>query len=437
MITIAQDVSSVTDPVSVVSSYPTGSGGSVANGADFLTVQSSTVSGAATWTNYTVSTLDSSSSTTIENLSPGGIDYSIPPLISRIAGNQGIIRTTDSYGFRRYLQLDFNYSGSSSYPVSRGYVSGSIPKFCFDDIVARLIEGKDMNLFSSVNHAGGSYSLNADCWAAAYDFSGVSVWNSRSGDFRQVGTAITRRHLWMAWHYRLLAGDTVKFRRSDGTVDTYTVVGTNPGSNYSNTVSLHENVSVGDICIVLLDRDLHTDIAVYPIAEWAVDVISLASTPPGSAPGYGIDAWAPVATEAHHAAAMLHLNQSRDVSVVFTAALSSGSGMTAQESSYGGATIPYWYQNFPLTSGSYGYDQSADFRSNYSDWTSPVVGGDSSSPIFCPTGDDGLAIASCFTTANWGMAPSAGALNAIIAATDAAAGVSTGYTVTVAPDPTL
>ena len=71
-----------------------------------------------------------------------------------------------------------------------------------------------------------------------------------------------------------------------------------------------------------------------------------------------------------------------------------------------------------------------NFRSN------PITG-DSGSPVFLPLPDYGLAFCCPTTTGDFGSSCSESKLNAMILDVDANAGITTGHTVTVAPDPTL
>jgi hypothetical protein len=73
--------------------------------------------------------------------------------------------------------------------------------------------------------AGGFNAGRADTfWAKDIDFTSVSVWNNRGyddssgADFRKRGaTAITKRHIIMAKHFKLQASDVVYFVDPDGT----------------------------------------------------------------------------------------------------------------------------------------------------------------------------------------------------------------------------
>ena len=72
----------------------------------------------------------------------------------------------------------------------------------------------------------------------------------------------------------------------------------------------------------------------------------------------------------------------------------------------------------------------------YIDFYAQAVSGDSGSPAFVVLSESELALAGCITSDQGdGDFPDEDLLNAMIAQVDAVAGVSTGYTVTVAPNP--
>jgi hypothetical protein len=77
------------------------------------------------------------------------------------------------------------------------------------------------------------------------------------------------------------------------------------------------------------------------------------------------------------------------------------------------------------------------FTDDYENWGIAAVGGDSGCPVFCPTSATELAVASLFTDPNGGMLAHEETMNVLIRTADAAAGISTGLNVTVAPDPTI
>jgi len=435
MTTIYQQIDTPATPAVSLDPVSVGVGGASSNGSDFLDVQTTSITGAQSWTDYFIGVPDG---VTVTSNAPTTLDFTDAAQLKRVAGTNCSIKITGIHGLVWHQTVSFNYVASGSYSVPRGYTAGSIPKFCYDLISPLLVEGKSMSYFSVVNHGTATYTPNSDCWAAGFDLSGVSVWTSRSTDFRRACTAVTRRHCRMAWHYRLEPGDTVKFRRPDGTIDTHTVLAVNPGDSHPDFPYFHENTSVGDVCIILLDRNLHESIQVYPIAEWAMNVISLPSeNPEGITVTYGFGAWVPFDSSVHFAAALIYLNQLRQVCPLYLADLDSAATTCGTTQEYGSATLPIWASYYPLNRVNYTANTAADFRASVTAWQVVPTGGDSGSPVFCPTGGDGLALVTCFTTGTSGMAPNADVLNAIITATDAAASVTTGLTVIVAPDPTL
>jgi hypothetical protein len=438
VITIQQDLTAVEPRFLLTLPIPVATGGSATPTTAHRSVELESLTGAQAWTNYQVeSPLLETERLTVANPSAAAVDY---PFVSRIGvGSNALLDFTDRFGFKWRTGLDFEWQSSATTTLPSGFVSGSIPAHCLGLIEGARTGNDDTALFSSINHSTQSYVLNPSCWAAGWDFSGVAVWNSRSNDTRRAGTAITRRHIWLAWHYRLQAGDTIRFRRPDGTVDTHTILAINPGNDFNSCYPMHEVVAVGDFCIAVLDRYLHESIAVYPIAPWARNVISVADTfPENVVPGYAWGAWVPVETQTHLAHATLHLTQSRQVGVMVAASKADGAAWTANQVTYAGETLPYRAVWLNFFSGSYVVEgeTSSGFTDDYADWVIPAVAGDSGCPIFCPTSASTLVVASLFTDPNGGMLAHEATMNAIIRTTDAVAGITTGLTVTVAPDPT-
>ena len=435
MITLFQDVSSATYPPFFQTTISVGSGGSHVDGPDSYGVQTYTVTGASTWKEFQFSLVSTGYS--FRNLTPNNLSVSASGKVSRTTGTGGAIGIIDPLGLEWMHTFNFDYVGSGTYSVPRGFAIGSPARHCFDIINSLLSEGSPKEIFSSYNHTTASYMLNPTCWAHGFDFSGVTVWSSRSNDFWQCGTAITRRHLWMTWHFRLSVYDTVKFRRSDGVVETYTIIAINPGSSREG-LPLHDNVAIGDYCIALLDRPLHSLIKHYPIAEWAMEVMSLPTSPASPiVPDYGWGQWAPPETSVSFSGAFIYLNKFRQASVKLVAEIGAQSVMTGDQGYYYGQPMPIYAELLWLGASQHTVDMSLDFRLSYSAWETDIIQGDSSSPVFCPLSNNSLAIATCLSTPDMGWAPNVSVLNTIIRATDETIGSFLGYYATAAPDPTL
>jgi len=141
-------------------------------------------------------------------------------------------------------------------------VAGSLRRVVCDAVDLR-IEGisPDNTLQVYTVKSGGVYTRNTDCWAAEYDMTGISPWNSLSSNKRS-GTLIAPDIVIFAQHYRLSMGTSIRFVKQDGTVVTRTVVSSG-------------NVSGTDIGLGRLDEAVPVDIVHYKIVP--TDVIDYLS----------------------------------------------------------------------------------------------------------------------------------------------------------------
>jgi hypothetical protein len=81
-------------------------------------------------------------------------------------------------------------------------------------IDSRLVVGKQLNVFASVDHDKRKYEINPQCWGSDLDLSPFSVWNSVEGN-RRAGTLIASDAILLAAHYPLDVGATVAFQRHE------------------------------------------------------------------------------------------------------------------------------------------------------------------------------------------------------------------------------
>lgn len=99
-----------------------------------------------------------------------------------------------------------------------------------------------LKVFSTQNHSTPSYVRSATCWAADFDLTCASPWNSGNANL-WAGVAITPRHFVHAQHAFVANGSTIRFITADNTVVTRSVVsGMQVGSS--------------DIRVSLLNSDL-------------------------------------------------------------------------------------------------------------------------------------------------------------------------------------
>lgn len=296
-------------------------------------------------------------------------------------------------------RLDLTVSGGGTYARCTGFQAGSYGEFSWDLIKAKLdVSGKTKPL---LNGAGTAFS--ADCWAAAFDWSGMSIWNSRSNNGRRRGCLITPRHLWLTKHYPYPVGTVVRFIGTDGVAVERTVIAVAYDGDLSDRTQ--------DEYVALLNADVPNTVNPFPVAgDWLATY-----TPSGDL--YILQMFAAFVTVDQNDDALLCpsvSNPNRDVVV--------GSNTTLAGVRWHDACDPSQFDTY------------ATVFDGYESWAKLPVGGDSGSGVFAPLSSSTLALASVIT-GPWG-GDSYQHLDSLIDAADTAAGISTGYTVTVAPDPT-
>jgi len=90
------------------------------------------------------------------------------------------------------------------------------------------------------------FTRNPNCWASDLDLTCISPWNNRAS-YNRAGTLITPRHAILAAHYNLQIGDTIAFVTLDNLIVRKRITGT-----AINTQSTHKP----DFAIITLESDL-------------------------------------------------------------------------------------------------------------------------------------------------------------------------------------
>ena len=185
----------------------------------------------------------------------GFVVTQVPPEVTATAtltvtgtqGSSSVIRTTD---------ITLAVSGASNVDVIEGGVVGSARK-ALSDVIDTAISGANPTttkpIFTSQDHSTPDYSRNNSFFlngTHAEAITCVSPWNSDSGN-KKAGTAITKRHAILNYHYRYGVGTTVRFVASDNTVVDRTVV---------QAKQLFFDGQGTDAWLVLLDSDLPASI---------------------------------------------------------------------------------------------------------------------------------------------------------------------------------
>lgn len=113
-----------------------------------------------------------------------------------------------------------------------------------------------MRLYTSQNHAGPSYTRNADLWAVDYvqALTALSPWNSSTGPMK-AGVLVSPRHVLFATHFTPATGCTLRFVAANGTVcdRTLSAVEVLPVTDAPNNYP--------DITVGLLDSDVDAGIS--------------------------------------------------------------------------------------------------------------------------------------------------------------------------------
>lgn len=293
--------------------------------------------------------------------------------------------------------LSFDKNGTSEVSLSvTGQSKNSLAKYSTSQINDNITNTMDvatngsmLTSFTDPNGTleGGGFnaSRSTDFWAKDIDFTSVSVWNNRGydtpKDFRKIGaTAITKRHIIMAKHFKLAASDVVYFVDPDGTW-------------VSRTVSAIADHGSADITVGVLNADLP-------------DNISFAKVLPSNVNDF------------------LKTNSAGAIDEYYRPIVA---GFDFEKK------LTLMALSYMLSSGNF-----ATFTSNpvsipdpYDNLAEALTAGDSGNPVFIIIGGEAVLITSYKTDYNGpSYAGYISAINTLIASADSSAGVSTGFTLT-------
>ena len=371
---------------------------------------------ATTWDNYFIAPDVLTDSLTFETATPSVCSVSSGGSVTRNAAGFGVVYVGNGGVSKRKFTLDMRDSGGQTATEFVSYTSGSIALACASEVLTLLSAGGDANYYSSVNHTTPAYPRNAACWLADVDLSAVSVANRDAGGswrHTRAGVAITARHVAFANHYRPPVGAELRFTNAAGTVFTHTI------QAYHGAVSSGDNV-LDDLAVAVMTPALDASITPMKCAgSWVMQ----SSTPSGSFVSYyagGLAAW----IDQNKNCYATHIGNR---TALFTSNLRTGvfNGTTYTDIAVSGGIEPTSSQT------------ASPYLSDYASNVKTPVPGDSGSPVMLVLSGEPVLLWCWFTpTTGTPVYSSEALLNARIAAADAAAGVSTGYTVTVAPDPT-
>lgn len=341
-----------------------------------------------------------------------GVDLSELPIIKRGDGvAQTVVATlTNGVGITNPLNLVFEDIEDPEYrtgPITA--VADSYAEYSLERVAELFGELSSPNMFDS----GGNRAHAATIPHATFTCHAYGVGSSQRGGLRF--TAITKRHLVGVAHYGYTVGQVVEFRTVENTPVFRTVVAVWSGWNYN------PGAPIADFSVTLLDSDLPSSIVPAPVVgDWINQIQSGAtdSTFTFCPQFYGICLWnndghiTPIARES-----------SKDI------VINNGIGATVDG-------ISVSWLSARINNEGYGIRHTEhaglNYQSSASDFHHIRRAGDSGSPQFVPVAE-GWALSNVVDSSLW-TAPK---INAAIAAVDSIAGISTGYTVTVAPDPTI
>jgi hypothetical protein len=363
------------------------------------------------------------SSLSVENLTPLICDITRWPVIEFVSEGHGRVKLTN--GHCSSIQT-FVMDDTSDYAlIPTGFVEGSAAAFTWDIIKPLLDASANDNLFTNSPSTVPNGHYNPSCWAAGFDFTAVMAGLLFNGQWTTArgGVAITRRHVLGVYHYQHNVGDILRFAIGDGQFIQRTVIG--KAQDYFNGQSVPptnpyvaKSRAIIDAMVYVLDSDLPESVTIPKIGgDW---LVKEASGSPN-----------PAARWRWHGGAMIQINQFRQAKLVLNCAPNGSSSTSIGGESLHGVSIPTYdwaIPSLPLPA------QSP--LAAYTPRTYIGIPGDSGQPWFVPISETELALVCLFTYPTAGQIAREDILNTLIASADSNAGISTGLTVTVAPDPT-
>ncbi len=329
---------------------------------------------------------------TPEALNPELVDVSAFPVIRPETGTNSIqtVLLTLPAGKVAY-SLDFRQYGG----ITASSIEETIPSSYYaysEEAVLDLLES------GGTKHVYVSGARNPESWWP--QLAGIPFSTPNGG--QKCGALITPQHLLGVTHYDNAIGSTITFKTAESANVTKTIVG-----------RVNGNGQFQDMMVYLLDSPLPETIEpLTVVGPWLGNVIPGATT---------------------HQYAFQHvgilIDQNREcgfVNVGYHAYESLGNPV-GEFSDQVPSLLHFAWATYP-----YKLASLESYRAIYKTFGVP---GDSGSAVLVPV-TGGWALACLMTGAFSGVFPQEGVLNSLIATVDAAAGISTGYTVTVALDPT-
>jgi len=376
-------------------------GGGVASDT-FLGATTEVVTGATVHYEYTFSGNQIWDSIIVEVDNPAHIDSTEFPLIRRDGGFTGLkIVTLNNGRAKTSYSLNFADEVGASATTITGTETGSYYEYSETAVIALLSSGGQKSIYSGSNRNGSS-------WWPHSELTGIPYSNTASGSAKRGGVLITSRHMLFAQHYPVRVGDSVAFKKADGTNVTAIVAGT-----------AHVDVSTAafsDLAVATFATAVDPDIIPLPlVGPWITNLS-------GSDCAFQfVGIWQ---------------DQNRDANFVDVGCWEYKRSFPSSETWRGidlSSLLPSYIR---FTSAGITSELLPSLHSYRASHKTYGGSGDSGSAVLVPV-TGGWAVAGCMRS--WGACPfpHATILNKLIELADTDAGISTGYTVTVAPDPTL
>jgi len=312
--------------------------------------------------------------------------------------NEGgvLLNRVTSGGSSRIYKLDSSTSGGLTKQKFHGFSEGGYGDYVASIILPMMVaEGAEWGLFNAT-----ATQWNRNCWGNSFDMSGIvtrssigSGWTKERGGF-----LITPRHVVLASHYQIGVGKQVQFIKKGMTPEMDQVIARTliKGTRFPDQDAGFDNY------IYLLDSTVPTGISPIPFC-------GINERAPGLMCGKLSD---------------LVLKTGSDKSQL------SGQGIDSGLSIFVNSTGGSYGSTYTRTGLPEYVAERIPFFEACAQFIRPVLAGDSGSPqliVLGPTSVGFRNISSGATEAS---------INQAIAAVDALAGISTGYTVTVEPNPT-
>lgn len=299
------------------------------------------------------------------------------------------------------------------------YSSGSMSDILSDNLISLLSSRASVNYFLSADNTTNTFQKSLTSWISDIDLTAISVSTDAFGTFNKTnnGTLITPRHIVGVKHWNVyyptyspasgwVIGTRIRFCDSSNTIHERIV---------SSVVYL-EDVAVGT-----LNEDLPNTVTPMKImGEWFTRNRTQLT---------------PSVDQYYIGGLGFHMNSRYDC---YFAAIGSFGYTTAQKSTatINGSAFTYERSQGCQPKASIYSSNTPNFLSGYNDYYNVASGGDSGNPFMAILSGSPVMLWPWQQTLGGPPIWTTGLLNALIAEADDAAGVSTGYTVTVATNPT-